>query len=463
MGKLKRRSVALEVTEGPEADPDPLPTFIGHEYDTMPATRRKKRSVDAESSNAKQNMRTSNSPKNGERRAANESTKKKRKRLNQKNPKAVDDKNEDDAREQSDSEPSPKKQKPTQGMNPINGRDDSDSASSEKKNDMAAQVDGSDGHEKTDMDTDPTNTGPDHLNGDFHAKEPPSTDAPDQAPSHQKPTPKTLSIESKKLSRQRRRAHAKLKKQKAKERSILSLPLDPPSESPHESTSISIQPPELQLDYLKDRQRKSLPNLSDLELESYPLEKSWLQDVSKKPLRAHLGSWLRTEAIPELLEAINQTPEIVATPSVLVVTSAGLRAADLCRQARVLVPKPGESGEVTKLFAKHFKLEAHLEHLKVTKVSIGIGTPDRIAKLMTVNDSLQENGVTNYEDSSTTRGLKLDRLKFLILDLTWSDPKGFNLIDCPDRAMREALWKSLLGYPKLIERFKSGQTKIVLF
>jgi protein CMS1 len=77
-----------------------------------------------------------------------------------------------------------------------------------------------------------------------------------------------------------------------------------------------------------------------------------------------------------------------------------------------------------------------------------VGTPDRISKLLTFKDD---------------EGLKLDRLKFLILDLTWLDAKGFNMTELPDSTHKAALWKSLLGLPKTLERFQSGQTKIVLF
>lgn len=113
-----------------------------------------------------------------------------------------------------------------------------------------------------------------------------------------------------------------------------------------------------------------------------------------------------------------------------------------------MISSPNESGEITKLFARHFKLAEHANHLKATKVSIGVGTPDRISKLLA------------YEEDEP---LKLDRLRFLILDVTWLDSKGFNLTELPDPLVKTALWKSLLGFPKMLEKFQSGKTKIILF
>ncbi|OAV95560.1 hypothetical protein PTTG_08782 [Puccinia triticina 1-1 BBBD Race 1] len=263
---------------------------------------------------------------------------------------------------------------------------------------------------------------------------------------------KLTSEELKQRKRQKARTKLKLKKERAKEvkcsKDEQCLHLHPASESSNESSSIGLQPPDLQINYLKDRQKRALPLLSDLEFESLPLEQSWLLDVSGKPLRAHLGAWLETGAVPGLLEAVKETPDVVGAPVALVVSSSALRAVDLCREVKRLISNPKESGEITKLFARHFKLPEHVNHLKTTKVSIGVGTPDRISKLLT------------YEGDE---GLKLDRLQFLLLDVTWLDVKGFNVAELPDLNLKTALWKSLLGLPKTLERLQSGKTKIVLF
>jgi protein CMS1 len=43
----------------------------------------------------------------------------------------------------------------------------------------------------------------------------------------------------------------------------------------------------------------------------------------------------------------------------------------------------GEKGAgVAKLFAKHCKLEEHINHLKKTKIGSAVGTPGRVGKLL---------------------------------------------------------------------------------
>jgi len=267
-----------------------------------------------------------------------------------------------------------------------------------------------------------------------------------------RPLPVAVAGQLKQRKKQKAKAKHSSKKEKAKaekcSKEETCLHIHPASESTNESSSIGLQPPDLQINYLKDRQKRALPLLSDLELEGLPLEKSWLLDVSDKPLRAQLGAWLETGAVPGLQEAVKESPDTVGAPAALVISGSALRAVDLCREVKRLVKSPDESGEITKLFARHFKLAEHANHLKATKVSIGVGTPDRISKLLA------------YEEDEP---LKLDRLRFLILDVTWLDSKGFNLPELPDPLVKTALWKSLLGFPKLLEKFQSGQTKIILF
>lgn len=41
-----------------------------------------------------------------------------------------------------------------------------------------------------------------------------------------------------------------------------------------------------------------------------------------------------------------------------------------------------KSGEVAKLFAKHFKLDEHVRYLSKTKVGAAVGTPGRVGKLL---------------------------------------------------------------------------------
>lgn len=78
-------------------------------------------------------------------------------------------------------------------------------------------------------------------------------------------------------------------------------------------------------------------------------------------------------------------------------------------------------------------------------MALGIGTPDRISKLI------------------DAKALKLDRLRWILLDATWLDAKSYSLADLPDAAVRQALWQGILGNADLLAMLKTGRVKLVLF
>jgi len=87
-------------------------------------------------------------------------------------------------------------------------------------------------------------------------------------------------------------------------------------------------------------------------------------------------------AVPSLHTRLQQRTKSCGAPTLLFLTGAALRVADL---TRVLKSKTlqGEKGSgVAKLFAKHFKLEEHVKYLKKTKVGTAVGTPGRVGKLL---------------------------------------------------------------------------------
>lgn len=87
------------------------------------------------------------------------------------------------------------------------------------------------------------------------------------------------------------------------------------------------------------------------------------------------------------------------TPRVIVLCLSGIRCADVVRELRSVQGK----GEVAKagrftpfggladltdqLFAKHMKVQEQVDYLRVTRTSIAVGTPARIAKLITEGQS----------------------------------------------------------------------------
>lgn len=114
---------------------------------------------------------------------------------------------------------------------------------------------------------------------------------------------------------------------------------------------------------------------------------------------------------------------------------------------RVLKSKTlqGEKGSgVAKLFAKHFKLEEHVKHLKKTKIGTAVGTPGRVGKLLCDTDAFS-----------------LSALTHVILDVSYRDAKNRCLFDIPET--RDEIFKTVLGAPLVIEWLKAGKVHIVLF
>jgi protein CMS1 len=78
----------------------------------------------------------------------------------------------------------------------------------------------------------------------------------------------------------------------------------------------------------------------------------------------------------------NTDHEPTGAPTLIFVTGAALRVADVTRVLKDKRLRGEKGGEVAKLFAKHFKLEEHVTYLKRTKVGAAVGTPGRIGKLL---------------------------------------------------------------------------------
>lgn len=85
--------------------------------------------------------------------------------------------------------------------------------------------------------------------------------------------------------------------------------------------------------YVQDRQRKALPDLSSVELEEQTLPESQFVDNAKFKHPEH-----PLESLPDYVKygvmkhkQLATKPEVLASPTVLVLTHAAMRAADLCR------------------------------------------------------------------------------------------------------------------------------------
>lgn len=61
---------------------------------------------------------------------------------------------------------------------------------------------------------------------------------------------------------------------------------------------------------------------------------------------------------------------------------AALRVAGVTRVLKNKALQGEKGAGVAKLFAKHFKLEEHVNYLKKTKIGSAVGTPGRVGKLL---------------------------------------------------------------------------------
>ncbi|KAL4973766.1 U3-containing 90S pre-ribosomal complex subunit-domain containing protein [Aspergillus desertorum] len=121
------------------------------------------------------------------------------------------------------------------------------------------------------------------------------------------------------------------------------------------------------------------------------------------------------EKLPDFLKAfsprgvtLSDSSEQKGTPHTIVVSPAGLRAADVVRALRTFQTKESPIG---KLFAKHIKLEEAKQFLERARIGIGAGTPARISDLI---------------DSGS---LKLDELKRIVIDGSYIDQKQRGIFD----------------------------------
>lgn len=86
--------------------------------------------------------------------------------------------------------------------------------------------------------------------------------------------------------------------------------------------------------------------------------------------------------LPALRTRLSQRSKHKGAPTLLFITGAALRVADVTRVLKEKKLRGEKGGEVAKLFARHFKLEEHVTYLKRTKIGAAVGTPGRMGKLL---------------------------------------------------------------------------------
>lgn len=208
------------------------------------------------------------------------------------------------------------------------------------------------------------------------------------------------------------------------------------------NTSFANMSPDILADHLAAQTKRIQDDLSLLELEEKRIPVVAIRDTTEfvhARMLDHMTDFLRGYSTPrrdvsELIRAAKDK----GSPHTIVVTGAGLRAADVTRVMRVFQTK---DATVMKLFAKHIKLKDAKEHVAKTRMNIGVGTPKRISDLL-------EDGAL----SST----KLERL---IIDVSHIDEKKRGILDMKD--LQPPLM-DLLNRPELKDRYTGDKRGIEL-
>ncbi|KAF2703896.1 hypothetical protein K504DRAFT_462972 [Pleomassaria siparia CBS 279.74] len=181
---------------------------------------------------------------------------------------------------------------------------------------------------------------------------------------------------------------------------------------------------QLLADYLNSRTRLYGKDLSTVELDEQFVSSRSIQDSSswtKPRITDNLAAFLKKRA--GKLDPTDAKP--TGAPHTLVVTSSGIRAADIFRALKTGLPSQGiKNPNVAKLFAKHMKVAEQVAHLKKNKIDFGVGTPERLTALLDQN------------------ALSTTNLKRIVIDVSYIDQKKRGILDMKD--LHESLIKLLL-------------------
>ncbi|GAM86318.1 hypothetical protein ANO11243_043320 [Dothideomycetidae sp. 11243] len=140
---------------------------------------------------------------------------------------------------------------------------------------------------------------------------------------------------------------------------------------------------QLLADHVAQRNKRFNSDLSTMELEEMQLPSSSIIDSTTwrdQRNLDHLPGFIENFTTYNAKDIpLNEAARDKGSPHTLVVTGAGLRAADLTRALRKFQTK---DAKVEKLFAKHIKLKEAIESARKSRISIGVGTPQRISDLL---------------------------------------------------------------------------------
>ncbi|CAK7224459.1 Protein cms1 [Sporothrix bragantina] len=132
-------------------------------------------------------------------------------------------------------------------------------------------------------------------------------------------------------------------------------------------------------------------------------------------------------------QIMQTAPEQKGAPHTIVVTGAGMRAADLVRAVRSFSTK---NNFVAKLFAKHIKLAEAVSFLEGHRTGLAVGTPARLIDLL-------EQGA-----------LSVAHLRRIVVDASHIDQKKRGVLDMQDTTLPVVRW---LSRPEFKARYAGGE------
>ncbi|OCT55121.1 Protein cms1 [Cladophialophora carrionii] len=205
----------------------------------------------------------------------------------------------------------------------------------------------------------------------------------------------------------------------------------------HPSAQDAVGDPALLADRLAKYIQKYCPNSSPIELEEQYLPAKAFLDTTgydRDRVAANLPQFIERFS-PEGKTGLSTCDE-KASPHTLVVTSSGIRTADLYRELRVF---QNAETKVGKLIAKHMKLRDNIEYMLGNKIGIAISTPFRFKQLVDAD------------------ALKTEKLRRIVVDGSYCDEKN-NTIFMMAQTFNPLV--TLLNEKSIRQRYGDGKDNI---
>lgn len=205
--------------------------------------------------------------------------------------------------------------------------------------------------------------------------------------------------------------------------------------------SIAQMDPSLLADHFAKAIKRFYKSETELQLEKRYLPSSTFSDTTSytaKRKKSIFGRFLEG-VLPGSTHDLDQRTKEKASPHTLFICPSGLRAADLARELRTY---HSTGNEVAKLFAKHFKIEQQSVYLRKASVGFGVGTPDRVKKLI---------------DSGA---LKTGRLERIVIDGSYLDEKSRGFWNMADLFMPML---DLLKMKEVQKKLETRDMKVIVF